>query len=139
MIGVTENGVHYILRVISARHKLIDWWKARAQEIIRQFGYGIKFYCDSARPDNIEEFRKSNIWAVEANKSINAGVEAVAKKWKKRTLFIVRSQAAEFLSEIYSYIWDAKTGNPVKINDDIMDALRYGVYTDGEDHRYGEK
>ena len=139
LIGVTKDGVHYILRVIAARHMLIDWWKEQALGIIKQYGYGIKFYCDSARPDNIDEFRKANIWAVDANKAVNAGVECVAGRWKTRTLYIARSQTAEFLPEIYSYVWDEKTGAPVKVKDDVMDATRYGVYTDSEDHKYGDR
>ncbi len=135
LVGVTSDDLHIILRVIAARHMLISWWVEQAQEIIRLYGYGIKFYCDSARPDNISEFRKANIWAVEANKTINAGVECVAGKWKKRNLYILRSQSAEFLSEIYAYVWDKKTGLPVKVNDDIMDAIRYGVFTDSEAHK----
>lgn len=70
---------------------------------------------------------------------MNAGVECVAGKWKTKTLFIARSQTQDFLPEIYSYVWDGKTGNPVKIKDDVMDAMRYGAYTDSEDHKYGVK
>lgn len=135
LFGVAKNGSVYILRVIAAAHMLIDWWAEQAQGIIRDYGYGIKFYCDSARPDNINEFRRANIWAVEANKSINAGVECVAGLFKKNNLFIRRSQSQEFCSEIYAYVWDERTGLPVKIKDDIMDAVRYGVYTDSEEHK----
>lgn len=139
LFGVTADEKHYILRVIAAQHMLVDWWKEQATGILKEYGYGIRFYCDSARPDNIEEFRKANIWAVEANKAVNAGVECVAGKWKTKTLFIARSQTQDFLPEIYSYVWDGKTGNPVKIKDDVMDAMRYGAYTDSEDHKYGVK
>lgn len=135
LIGVTADGGHIILRVVSARHMLIGWWVEQALDIIREYGFGIRFYCDSARPDNINEFRKANIWALDANKTINAGVECVAKGFKTQNLFILRSQSAEFLSEIYSYVWDKKTGLPVKVNDDIMDAVRYAVYSDSEAHK----
>lgn len=139
LFGVAKDGNTYVLRVIAEQHKLIDWWKDKALSIIKDFGYGIKFYCDSARPDNIDEFRKANLWAVDANKAINAGIECVAGKWKTRTLYVARSQSKEFLSEIYSYVWNEKTGLPVKVKDDIMDALRYGIYSDSEDHKHGVK
>ena len=135
LIGVTAADEHIILRVIARRHQLTDWWAARAQELRQEFGLDVKFYCDSARPDNIRQFREAGIWAVEANKAINAGIECVAGLWKTRRLFILRSQAAEFLQEIYGYIWDERTGQPVKVNDDIMDAVRYGVYSDALAHR----
>ena len=137
LFGMAKDGNMYILRVIAAVHMLIDWWIEQAQGIIREYGYGIKFYCDSARPDNINEFRKANIWAVEANKAVNSGVERVAGLFKKNKLFLCRSQSQEFCSEIYTYVWDERTGLPVKIKDDIMDATRYGVYTDSEEHKYG--
>lgn len=139
LFGVAKDGNVYILRVIAATHMLIDWWVQQAQGIIERYGYGIKFYCDSARPDNINEFRKANIWAGEANKAINAGVECVAGMFKKNRLFIIRDQSQEFCSEIYAYVWDERTGLPVKNKDDIMDAVRYGIYTDAEDHKYGVK
>lgn len=139
LFGVTKDGNIYILRVIAATHMLIDWWKEQALGIIKEYGYGIKFYCDSARPDNISEFRKANIWAVDANKAVNAGIECVAGLWKTNHLFIRRSQSQEFCAEIYSYVWNKTTGLPVKIKDDIMDATRYGLYSDSEDHKYGEK
>lgn len=138
LFGVTKDGKEYILRVTAAAHMLIDWWIEQARGIIREYGYGIKFYCDSARPDNINEFRKANIWAVDANKAVNAGVECVAGKLKKKQLFVRRSQSQEFCAEIYAYVWDKRTGQPVKVKDDIMDAVRYGVYSDAEDHKYGE-
>lgn len=83
--------------------------------------------------------QKASIWAVGANKSIAAGIECVAGKWKRRKLFLARSQSTEFLREIFTYRWNDKTGLPVKENDDIMDALRYGVYSDFRDHRNDRK
>ena len=35
----------------------------------------------------------------------------------------------KFLDEIYQYTWDEKTGMPVKVNDDVMDAFRYAIAT----------
>lgn len=137
--GKEKEGDIYILRVIPRQHMLIDWWVGQAKDILEQYGYGIKFYCDDARPDNISEFRKASIWAVGANKSIAAGIECVAGKWKRRKLFLARSQSTEFLREIFTYRWNDKTGLPVKENDDIMDALRYGVYSDFRDHRNDRK
>ena len=34
----------------------------------------------------------------------------------------------QFLDEVYSYVWDGDKGEPVKVNDDVMDAVRYAIY-----------
>ena len=28
------------------------------------------------------------------------------------------------------YVWNEKTGEPIKLYDDVMDAIRYAIYTD---------
>lgn len=34
-----------------------------------------------------------------------------------------------FKDEIYMYVWNDKTGEPVKQFDDVQDAIRYAIYT----------
>lgn len=135
LCGVLDNGDIYLLKEITSAHRLIGWWVEQARNIIKQFGYGIKFYCDSARPDNINEFTKANVWAVEANKAVASGIEEVAYLFHNNKLFIYSKGVDWFPKEIYSYVWNPKTGEPVKLNDDVMDALRYGIYTDALEHK----
>jgi PBSX family phage terminase large subunit len=130
------DGKTILIKEITARHKLIGWWTEQAKNLIKEYGYGIPFYCDDARPDNISEFRTANIWAVEANKSISPGIEEVAKQLKMVEFLIYAGGTSEFLNEIYQYAWNPKTGLPEKLNDDVMDAVRYAVYTDKEKHKY---
>ena len=40
-----------------------------------------------------------------------------------------------FKKEIYMYSWNEKTGEPIKLWDDVMDALRYAIYTDNSDNK----
>ena len=43
--------------------------------------------------------------------------------------FFVKKGAVEsFFDEIYQYIWNEQTGEPLKENDDVMDAMRYAIY-----------
>ena len=58
----------------------------------------------------------------------------VAGKIKRRQFLVLQSVIDNpkscFLDEIYQYVWDEKTGEPVKLNDDDMDMTRYGVATE---------
>jgi phage terminase large subunit len=88
-------------------------------------------YCDSARPDLIEEIHKAGIVAKKADKDVFAGILAVKKQDLR-----VHASSRNLLREMGSYKWDTdKDGNiisperPVKQNDDAVDALRYGIFT----------
>lgn len=132
--GVTPDGTRWLLKLIVRKHQLIDWWVEQARQIIEEYGYGFKWYCDDARPDNIAKFRDAKIWAVGADKRIAAGIECVAGYFKRQKVKIPKSFSWLFCGELFKYIWNAKTGLPVKENDDIMDMTRYGIFTDNEDN-----
>lgn len=57
----------------------------------------------------------------------------MATKVKSRTMLVlddvVKDKQSGFLDELYQYVWDEKSGEPVKANDDVMDAWRYAVAT----------
>ncbi|MGN0807969.1 MAG: PBSX family phage terminase large subunit [Candidatus Coproplasma sp.] len=133
--GVTSDGTRWLLKLVVAQHKLIDWWVAQARLIIEEYGYGFKWYCDDARPDNIDEFVKARIWAVGADKRIASGVECVAGYMKTQKIKIPKKYARLFCGELFKYVWDPKTGLPVKEDDDIMDSTRYGIFSDSEDNK----
>lgn len=84
-----------------------------------------KLFCDSARPEIIEDLRRAGINAVAANKNVKEGIDFV----KSRKLY-VHSSSANLIKELKSYKYAVKplgiTDIPVKINDDCCDAGRYG-------------
>lgn len=43
--------------------------------------------------------------------------------------FVVSNKVSKFKDEVYQYIWNEKTGEPVKENDDVLDAVRYAIYS----------
>ena len=58
-----------------------------------------------------------------------SGIEEVARLMKTGHFFVSDS-VVQFKDEIYQYVWNEKTGEPVKQNDDVLDALRYAIYSD---------
>ena len=60
-----------------------------------------------------------------------SGIESVASLFKTNRLFILESAVSRFKQEIYMYVWNAKTGEPIKLYDDVLDAVRYAIYSEG--------
>ena len=137
IIGETDDGVAYIIDGIAEQYKHIDWWIERAKEFISEYG-NIKFYCDTARPEHIADFKRNNINAIFANKSVIAGIEEVAKRFKENRLFYVKDTVPRFEDEIYQYRWKANStkDEPLKEWDDFLDGLRYAIFSQ---HLYDEK
>ncbi|EGT4720720.1 phage terminase, large subunit, PBSX family [Clostridioides difficile 824] len=129
VIGEDDRGNLYLLEEHSAQHKEIDYWIEKAKSIKKKYG-NIKFHCDSARPEHLAAFKRNGIKAFNANKAILSGIEIVAKRFKTNTLFIVYDNVNLFRKEIYMYAWNKNTGEPIKQWDDVLDALRYAIYTD---------
>lgn len=137
IIGETDDGVAYIVDGIAEQYKHIDWWIKQAKEYIAKYG-NIKFYCDTARPEHIADFKRNNINAIFANKSVIAGIEEVAKRFKENRLFYVKDTVLRFEDEIYQYRWKANStkDEPLKEWDDFLDGLRYAIFSQ---HLYDEK
>lgn len=89
---------------------------------------GYKYvYCDSARPDIIEELIREGISAYPADKSVKEGIDFI----RSHRIF-VHKESVDFQKEMRSYKWKQRpTGEsldePVKAFDDLMDAGRYGA------------
>lgn len=128
VIGV-RAGSYYVIEEHAAQHKHINNWIITAKDIIRRYG-NIPFYCDPARPEHVASFQEAGINAFLGNNRVLSGIEAVATLMKNQQFFIVYSQCSRFRDEIYKYIWKKNTGEPLKENDDVLCAIRYGIYSD---------
>ena len=87
----------------------------------------IKIWADSARPDLISKWSANGYNISKANKSVFEGINAV----KSFELYVTK-QSTNILKELGLYAWkvdkDGKTlDEPIKLNDDAMDAIRYSV------------
>lgn len=101
--------------------ELIRWIKNHIPDWNTTF-----FLCDHAEPDRIKEMKKAGIKAVGAPKP-NGAID-----WIKSKKLHFHKYSAELLKEgrSYSYMKDKKTNKyteePVKKNDHLMDAGKYG-------------
>lgn len=123
------NGNTIMLEEHTRQHEEIDYWVRVARDIQSRYGHRIPFFADSARPEHVARFIHEDINCDYANKARLSGVEEVASLMKQGHFFVSRDTADKFFDEIYNYVWDEKSGEPVKLNDDVMDAVRYAIYT----------
>ena len=128
VVGV-KGSSYYIVEEHAAQHKYIKDWITVAKDIIRRYG-DVPFYCDPARPEHIAAFQNAGINAYMGNNRVLSGIEAIATLMTNKQFFIVYSQCPRFREEIYKYIWKKNTGEPLKENDDVLCAIRYGIYSD---------
>jgi phage terminase large subunit len=86
--------------------------------------------ADNARPEAIEEMRRSGVYAVACTKGANSVLEGI--EWLQDRKIFIDESCKGAINEAEAYQWqkDKKTGaripKPVKENDDAMDAIRYG-------------
>lgn len=129
LIGVDDEGNHYLIKEIARQHEEIDFWVEEARKIKKEYG-NISFYCDTARPEHIQRFKREGLKAINADKAVLSGIEEVAKLFKQKKLFILKPAVERFNEEIFMYAWNPTTGEPVQQYDDVLDAIRYAIYTE---------
>ncbi|CAI6313340.1 PBSX family phage terminase large subunit [Bacillus subtilis] len=131
VIGQDDQGCFYLLEEHSKQHEEIDYWVKVAKDIKERYG-NINFYCDTARPEHVQRFRREKLRAQNADKAVVSGIEKVAQLFKKDQLYVVEDKVDRFKKEIFMYVWNQKTGEPVKEWDDVLDSVRYAIYTNSK-------
>lgn len=124
-----KNGSYYVIEEHSSKYVNIDGWIKIAKDIVKRYG-NIPFYCDPARPEHVSAFQSAGLNAYNGNNRVLSGIEAIATLMTMKQFFIVYDEAPRFRDEIYKYIWKKKSGEPLKENDDVLCAIRYGIYSD---------
>lgn len=129
VFGDDDQGNTYLVENHTGKHKYIDHWIDVAHDIQDRYGQNINFWCDSARPEHVSAFQNAGINARNANKRVIPGIEKCSELMTTGHFFVNKKGSEPFLNEIYQYIWNEKTGEPVKEHDDNMDAMRYAIYS----------
>ena len=129
-----KDGVYTLIEEHSGSGKAIKHWEEVALDIEKRFGRGIPFYCDTANSEHVSDLISVGINALGANKSVMNGIEYLSSLMQNGRFFVNYDSCPLFKTEIYKYVWEEKTGQPVKLNDDCMDSLRYAIYNDYLQH-----
>lgn len=119
----------------SAKHGRSKGDDELADDIMNFIGYRnvSAVYVDPAAASFKIELRKKNLPVLDANNDVIPGIRTVSKFVSNKNIVIHKS--CKVLNEhIQSYAWDPKAADrgedkPVKINDHILDALRYAIYS----------
>ena len=130
VVGIDGAYNHILLEEHVAQYQEIDYWVEVAKSIKEKYG-NITFYCDSARPEHVARFSREGFNAVNANKEILSGIEVVARLMKTNKFYIL-SECKQYFKEVYAYTLDKKKGKHLKENDDLLDALRYAIYSESK-------
>lgn len=133
--GDDNKGNFYLLHEYTSQHKFIKYWVDVAKKIQDCYGHNVTFWVDSARPDNYTEFIKAGIKARNAKKDRMPGVEKVAEFMKQGKFFVNEDGIDTFLDEIYQYVWDENTGEPIKDHDHCMDSMRYAIFNEHRNNK----
>lgn len=133
-----HDGKYYRLEEHVERFKDVDdYWVGIGLDIQRRYNqYGsIPFYYDPARPEYGNKFIRSGLNAQPAFNAVMPGITVMASLYKRNLILIPDDPELNenYMEEIYVYTY-ATSGKdePMKINDDCMDADRYAVATDYE-------
>ena len=129
VVGLGLDNKYYLLKEYAYKHKDIEYWINIAKSIVKEYG-NINFYCDHARPDYINKLKVNGIRAINARKEVMEGISTVATLFKTDKLLVLEDNVNIFKNEIYNYVWAKGKDEPVKQNDDVLDSLRYAIYTD---------
>lgn len=97
--------------------------------MMKDLGLGNRpIYADHAAADKIEDLKRAKYNVYKADKDVLNGIDFV----KRHSLYVTKNSTG-VRKEIMSYKWKEKDGvpldEPVKFNDDGMDAMRYGAYS----------
>lgn len=127
--GKTADGRIYLLEEVARQYQEIDFWVDVAKDMKQRYGSKLKFWADSARPEHVARFQREGLNCHNAKKAVLSGIEEVAKLMKQGRFFVVSDKVSKFKDEVYQYVWDERSGMPQKHDDDVLDALRYAVYS----------
>ena len=130
-IAESPNGVYYLYNCYRAREKLMaQHYAAIMTDCGSQVG---RWYDDPAGAQHSAEMRRLGLPVTGANKQVQAGIDTVTELMATGRLKVFHS-CKEWLQEIEGYVWnkqpnDEFSDQPLKIDDDLMDATRYALHT----------
>lgn len=93
----------------------------------------IEIYADGARPEIIEDIRRSGYNIKAAKKNVKEGIDYI----KSKEIFI-HNNSINLFTEAKKYSWktykDIIMDEPIKLYDDALDAMRYAIYSNKQNN-----
>jgi len=130
VIGVIEEK-YYIIDEIYAYELTSGDIIRLVKQMVKKYDI-LSIYCDGARPEIIEDMQRAKLPAEAGIKNVFEGVMYIKSLIGGKNL-VVKNSCTYHLREFDSYIWDSKNvvkEIPLKVNDHLMDAVRYACYTE---------
>ncbi|CAB4154466.1 XtmB Phage terminase large subunit [uncultured Caudovirales phage] len=94
----------------------------------KQISKDVRIYCDYARPEIMQDLSRAKYRSYKANKEVADGI--MTMKSKKIN---ITPTSKNLLSEYKLYSWKENNSGisdePIKLNDDGMDAMRYALHS----------
>ena len=128
LVKVTEaDGIYYAEQLLYESHLTNQQLIEKLKVLIPNRTADI--WADYSRPEQIREIYLAGFNIKDANKDVKKGIDSV----KSKELFI-HEGSVEGIKEMRSYSWkkdrnDKMLEEPIKANDDFVDALRYAIHS----------
>ena len=134
ILGVTKDENYYLLEEIAEQQEFVnEFWTPKMLELQEKYP-NVIYYADHARQDHIDYSLEQGVCIVNANKSVQEGIELVGSLLKQDKLFFLEDKFIKGKQEMFLYSWKTTTlsgkGEVIKTNDDVLDSIRYAIYTD---------
>jgi PBSX family phage terminase large subunit len=127
VIGVDKNNAYYVVDEFS-ESGITDSELAKVlHDFHKKYRTG-KIYCDSALPGSIKTLCDSGLNAVNSNKSVLDGIRTISNLFVTDSLYI-SEECTKLIHELRNYAWKNGKDEPIKIHDDLSDALRYALHS----------
>ena len=123
------SGNYYLVEEVARKSEYIDFWCNKMLEFQDKYK-SITFYCDSARTEHIEYCKSKGVNTKLAKKNVHEGLDCVGGLLKSGKLKFLASEFKRGLEEMSLYCWSNKGDEVLKVNDDVLDSLRYGIFSD---------
>ena len=129
VVGQTGSGRMAVINEVYAKGSLVEDVIPSLLELRDRHKVSL-FYADPSEPAYILQCQRAGLPVVAAKNDVDPGIQAVATAIKGGLTVDPRCQG--LLGEIPGYVWAPARGGglkeePVKVNDDACDALRYAV------------
>lgn len=129
-IGKKDNDI-YIYKGFYKSKLTISDIENEVKKCVPESYNNYTIFGDNARPEAIEQMKRNGFCTIKAcKKGANSVIEGI--EWMQDRKIYVDESLKGLINEMESYQWekDKRTGErlpkPVKVNDDAIDAVRYG-------------